>query len=457
MSFKRSARSVVMLFFYSSLFLAVVFQGVDLNWVFFVWFLVGLAVICPLMVGEDILHPLSISAGLLFLPVLDFAIKESMGAGLRYFPLMDKAQVSDLRLYALIVIGIWACLVYFFFAFAMRIYSVRIVGGEDSCKYHLSKLKRFDRLSVNVLIWFSLGMSVASFCLVLLYMGGIGAILAAMSDRSEAYMGVGFLRSFAQFGVVGAIGFLIVGRVGWSILALMVAFFSTLIFGGRGAAALGVLLPYIFSYNMLHKKISSSVLYFYGAAGVLFVFSMQYLKFSGRELVFSFVNVASSIGSGMADILPSMFYALDQGILDYQYGRTLLNVFFVLIPRLLWPEKPEGLGEDAILGRALIGEYYWGLPPGAYGVAYLNFSLFGVFLLAPIVGFLSGWLFSKYLRSIELVSPLLLMLYPIIFVKVFYFFSVYAVLQVLVLVGLAYFAWFLSAVIVGIYIRLFGS
>lgn len=65
--------------------------------------------------------------------------------------------------------------------------------------------------------------------------------------------------------------------------------------------------------------------------------------------------------------------------LEYQYGKTYLNAVFLPIPRKLWPGKPQ-IDESGLVGRALMGKRYFGLPVGSEGIFYMNFHLAGVIL-----------------------------------------------------------------------------
>lgn len=68
--------------------------------------------------------------------------------------------------------------------------------------------------------------------------------------------------------------------------------------------------------------------------------------------------------------------------LDYQYGRTYYNVPLFLIPRKLFPNKPDPAAD--IVSKKLfpefgfLGEGYPSLPPSLVGEAYLNLGVVGV-------------------------------------------------------------------------------
>src|SRR5699024_2557792 len=144
---------------------------------------------------------------------------------------------------------------------------------------------------------------------------------------------------------------------------------------------------------------------------------------------------------------PSMLYALDTNMIDYQLGRTFLNIPLSFIPRVVWQNKPTGLGEDALLGRLFLGENYWALPPGEYGVAYLNFSLIGLIALPILVGYISAILYNSYKKLIESDKiSLYTITYPFIFLNIFSFFTIYSFMGILFKIILIVFFYSLSTI-----------
>lgn len=402
----------------------------ELSWILITYLLVLLLVAVPFFITKNFLDPICIYSALLILQLTDFALQDALGAGLRYFPDLAGDKVLELKLLGLLIIALWAVSLNagYFLPFLGRKFIKYDMNNES--QRTAQGITWRNKKVINIFSGICFIFSVAGFLGGLNVAGSVAGMVEGMSSRSETYMGYGYLRIMAQFGVLGAIGFLLNKKIKLSLFALLFAFMATAMFGGRAAAFLGVILPYVFVYNWTHKKFSGAKVLFFGLIGVFFVFLMEIFKFTGRGLALDLTKIISSVSRGMSDILPSMIHAIHIGLLDLQYGKTFLNFFYGLVPRAFWPNKPEGVGEDALLGRALIGEEYWGLPPGPFGVAYLNFSYVGVIVFGVMVGVLSRYLFIKYAKSLRNSrTPWLALLYPFIFIKVFNFFSVYSMIQ----------------------------
>ncbi|MBB2145923.1 O-antigen polysaccharide polymerase Wzy [Pedobacter sp. LMG 31464] len=76
--------------------------------------------------------------------------------------------------------------------------------------------------------------------------------------------------------------------------------------------------------------------------------------------------------------------------LNYEYGSTLITVFFAWIPRELWPNKPV-TNVDNTIGMKVFGSTTYGsggVPPGIIAELYWNFWIPGVLLGCFLIGFL---------------------------------------------------------------------
>ena len=65
----------------------------------------------------------------------------------------------------------------------------------------------------------------------------------------------------------------------------------------------------------------------------------------------------------------------------------------------IWAEKPSSISAGGLLGRALMGDDYWGLPLGSHGSAYLNFGWFGMIPFGVMSGIIIGLLYRLFLHS----------------------------------------------------------
>ncbi|MGB3610961.1 MAG: O-antigen polymerase [Cellvibrio sp.] len=408
--------------------------------VLLLWFVVTVIILSPYFFTRNLFNPLLIYAALMSLSVLDFALQDAIDSDMRYYLAIDDELVQALRLKALVIIGLWGLTCYIFFA----------AGFKLKLPMFSTIKKGINAQSTRKVLWLvvliTIFICVGGFLLAVKHVGGISQMLSGISDRSETFKGIGFLRNFAQFGTISAICLLILKKRCLAIFVVLFSFFATASFGGRAAAFIGVLIPFFFAYNYTVRRLPKVWIYSLALMAAIFVVGMERFKYANADFSVDRVKAISSLSRGMADIMPSMLHALDIGDLNYQYGRTFSNVFVVLIPRKIWPDKPEGLGEDALLGRALIGEEYWGLPPGPYGVGYLNFGSFGVVLLGAIAGLLSGALYKAYLSNVkEDTLSFLKILYPFVFLKFFEFFSTYSAMQIVFAFVVLYFIYKLSS------------
>lgn len=94
----------------------------------------------------------------------------------------------------------------------------------------------------------------------------------------------------------------------------------------------------------------------------------------------------------MMDNLLSLIYFTDDRF-DFLEGSSYLHFFVNMVPRALWPGKPEGVG--TLLVKNVYGWGFGGAPPGAIGEAYVNYSWLGVipalFLLGLFAGFVRAY------------------------------------------------------------------
>lgn len=84
--------------------------------------------------------------------------------------------------------------------------------------------------------------------------------------------------------------------------------------------------------------------------------------------------------------------------LDFQYGQTFLQFFWLPIPRVVWPDKPQAVGAflAAILTPGTRARAGGGVATGLIGEAYLNFSYIGLIVVPMLFGLLVVWV-DRYL------------------------------------------------------------
>lgn len=303
---------------------------------------------------------------------------------------------------------------------------------------------------------FTLGL-LASFLAIaylLVSLGGIEGIVDSYeSHQREVFVGTGWLLVFAwPFSALSMIAILTFVRADkevrrksliWALMvlaALGVAHF--LLMGWRGSRSATVWAAFWIA-GILHYRFHKfsprlvalgtmalvGFMYFYGfykeagTRGFEVVTSpQQWLNPEGykRDLKGLLLNDLAR-----ADIQSFLLYSLMTGSkndYDYRYGLTYLGGLAVLIPRNIWPDRPEfkvEAGTEAQYGKATIGSS--SRVYGLGGEAMLNFGPLGVPVAYAVFGGLLGWYRRKFLSlpqddSRLYLAPLMTILFVTAFV-----------------------------------------
>jgi oligosaccharide repeat unit polymerase len=83
--------------------------------------------------------------------------------------------------------------------------------------------------------------------------------------------------------------------------------------------------------------------------------------------------------------------------LDFEWGWTLLNFFFIWIPRQVWPNKPVNI--DTMIGMQVFGAETYGagaVPPGLIAEMYWNFWIPGVIVGCFLLGYFLRVVFTQF-------------------------------------------------------------
>lgn len=84
---------------------------------------------------------------------------------------------------------------------------------------------------------------------------------------------------------------------------------------------------------------------------------------------------------------------------DLQYGQTYLHIFYLIIPRFLWKERPLDLSEQFAADNIVNWSPGQGMGYSPLAEAYLNFSWMGPVIQYLLLGLLWGY-FWKVLRKV---------------------------------------------------------
>ncbi len=345
----------------------------------------------PLFFVQDAFHPFLLFAGLQAFVLVNFVDKSSSRPHVRY-ALWSQTEAPGYIMESLLIIIVWYLLLYIGYLFptfrrASKILSSKIHEETQGLRY------------AGVISYLLFGTAVLAFLYTLQRMGGIGAMLDAMVNRREAYAGLGYLRNAVSLAGVAALLLLTAGKPKFAFSMAVTGTLMMAMFGGRSAAVLGTLLPFLIGYHYIRSRIGWIRILLFIAGGILFFLLWGNLRMKGelqmesmsfRDAMFQAANQLQT-----ADIMPALVGSLELRQVEYGNGQPLLNLLYAPIPRSIWADKPI-IDETGVIGHELMGSDYWGLPPGPYGWAFYNFSWLGVILMAFVTGWLIQWIYRKF-------------------------------------------------------------
>lgn len=263
--------------------------------------------------------------------------------------------------------------------------------------------------------------SIISFLIIYRHVGGINNILDGMGSRSETYSGLGYFMKGVRLGLISAMLYLADGRKFKSIIVLILTTVAYILFGGRNNAFFGILFVYVIFYHYYYKKITIKHLTILAIIGVIisnFVLVMRF-KDTSRDVKTDNIQdivLELSHSSQRADILASVIQRISTGEIEYQYGKTLVNIFYAPIPRSIYKAKPI-IDDAGYVGHLVMGDDYWGLPMGSYGLAYLNFGITGVITGSILVGYIIRLLYNTLSKINKDSNCLYFIMYSMIIMK----------------------------------------
>lgn len=294
---------------------------------------------------------------------------------------------------------------FFWSIFIIIIWYIFMFLGYTFSKSTLTKPIQIKLFRINHLYEVSIFLimiGTLSYIYIVYLKGGFIAVFDAMRNRVEAYEGLHYLLKLVALNTIAAILLLKLGYKKASFIIITLSFLMQASFGGRSNAFFGTIIPYLIFYHYNVKRLNIIKLLPLGVLAALFAISIGNYRIYGtfRVEAGSLYALFSSLayGSSGGEILPSLVGSLLKGHIDYLYGSNLINIIYAPIPRSIWPEKPI-IEDSGIVGKALMGDNYWGLPPGPYGLAFFNFGFFGVIIAAFFVGFIIYKLYYKFVLN----------------------------------------------------------
>jgi len=267
-----------------------------------------------------------------------------------------------------------------------------------------------SRLWLVLPAYFAIG--VAAYAIFMWQVGGLGYFLSHINVRNEVSEGQGpLIEAIQAIGAAWVIAFVYATThkkklwpyvlMGVPVLVLL----STL--GGRGFLLYPVLLCLICHHYLVHR-ISIARLALVAVCFATFAVGYKTLRDSVATERQVGVQVLEESKWTPTELFTQLFQeqtSLDAfavliddmpAHLQFQWGRTWLNLLTLPIPSKLWTGKP------AILEGHVFGEIYFdessGRPPGYAGVLYMNFGYLGIVPGFALLGVFHKFLY-RYLRN----------------------------------------------------------
>lgn len=230
--------------------------------------------------------------------------------------------------------------------------------------------------------------------------GGIVSAFIGMSGSGVLLADLGALASFAKVGYISCVMLLLTRRYVLCVLIFLVVTILMAGIGERGAVLFAGLLPLLIAYRLHFGKVKFSYILV-----ILAIFVAYYLIIGAARAQGQ--SGGADFSERVVEVLSKTEHHINAAATirmadkdGFYFGKTLINLIYVPIPRSTWPEKPV-TAESGVVGMQLKGVSKAagaGLPPGIFAYGYLQFGIGGVFLLALLAGIFCGAI-EKYFLS----------------------------------------------------------
>ena len=281
---------------------------------------------------------------------------------------------------------------------------------------------RVDFRSVGFLSIAAVTVAVSSQLFIYFHFDGIMGYMAAFS-RGDSFKGYGWaflLSESAPLLATTAICLSLRRRLGWLSLAIggVILFGAQLLSGGLRGSRSNTVFVLVIAAGMVHvrlRRLSLPAI----AIGVATLGTFMYLYAFYKEYGLTAIDILASGSEQQAiqaeqrhrtvtDLMLGDFGRADvQALILYRYmtmpdevhrawGRTYLGAVTLVIPRSIWPDRPDTKTKELTEFEYGVGSYVPGYiqtshVAGLAGEAMLNFGLLGAPLSFVILGILAGW------------------------------------------------------------------
>ena len=319
---------------------------------------------------------------------------------------------SPLKMFLFNIVVFWGAIFYVEYSYKMNLYFISIMlfgffiwyfEGSDKKLYHFQKIIIPNRRKIWWRLWILTTIPVFFQLLLIQAMGGIEDYIFSMTLRVVEWQGYGvhilMIRSIL---VINLLYFIIIIKAdGVTKLEVVGFLFNFLIFVGlalmtssRSTLLVNISLMLI-TYYYFHKKIAFIKIAFFSivllfTALVLGVARKGYSIKEGKlNTGLSNTNVTQSleISNFTYGVFPLEQILDANSIKNLYYGKTYLSVFTNVIPRSIWPKKPD-------TGGVVFTKDYHDVHGG-----YSNYST--GFIVEGIInfGYLPGFIFAFLLLT----------------------------------------------------------
>lgn len=258
----------------------------------------------------------------------------------------------------------------------------------------------------------------------LAYMFSLGS--SGVADVDEMFSKLGFLWKFSYSAIAAFAYYFVFGKVKAlkaCMFAVMMLLFATN--GGRATMLICLLSPVALHYYRSKKNPSAAAL-IACVAGLLAVFlALENLRFGirsgdfARIPDFDFSDLYAPAETNF--VIYKVYYAFIATVpssIEFKLGaETVLYPFIMMIPRAVWPDKPDAPFREVILRSLNAGAVESGVAYPGMAEFYIDFGYFGCALFAIGLGFYIRCV--SRLRKASTVSSharvIASLLYPLIF------------------------------------------
>ncbi|MBI9036436.1 MAG: O-antigen polysaccharide polymerase Wzy, partial [Bacteroidales bacterium] len=208
--------------------------------------------------------------------------------------------------------------------------------------------------------------------------------------------------------------------------------FSIIIYlfiGGR-SDVVGFVIAILVVFHLIYKPISNLWLLLIGSFAVVYGYVMKSWRhvmggmtsgdfFYGKtEFIHNFKISDFYSFFGSTDLSDIRFFIVIHkhydSLVDYKYGETFLRIFYQIVPRSIWPDKPLDLSLEA--AHLYLPGARAGTPPGFLPELYMNFGIIGVIIGSITLGIVLSKVYYNAVKSHP--SPYRIVMYAIVVPKI---------------------------------------